>query len=343
MLNTKGISKRADSLKKVDYKNMIFYLFSLILSCYIFFRNSQFFNWLVIEYEPVYLGYSKEIFHPGHMAKVMYWGESILLPLLVQVIGASQSRAAYFFFCGLIYLAIIPTFAYLACQRLKSVSKALVFILLLVGTFPYLRQMDYSSPDFLTILLIGAAVLSESYLILFFGILLAVLSHFSIALVSTISLIPLLYFSPLLNQTSRRKTILYLISGLIAGRGLLALWYWKFDYLHTGGRTDYVVDLGVNFFVKRYLENPSQFWLTPQAAFLLLYVFTVLYFAYLKKYSFCFAALFTLFLAYAVMFFTVDGYRIFACVIAGAYTYLLLCLISHFQLALKRIASNPSS
>jgi len=223
------------SPKVWEFKKNTFYVFSLILSCYLLFNNSQFFNWFVIEYEPIYLVYSKEIFNPGHMAKVMYWGESILLPLLVQVSGASQSRSAYFFFCGLIYLAIIPTFSYLALQRLESLSKALLFILLLVTTFPYIRQMDYSSPDFLTILLIGTAVLSESYLILFFGILLAALSHFSITLVSTIGLIPLLYFSPLLKPKSNRNAVLYLIGGLLAGRGLLALWYWKFDYLHTGG------------------------------------------------------------------------------------------------------------
>jgi hypothetical protein len=274
------------------------------------------------------------------MAKVMYWGESILLPIIAKVVGASQSKAAYFFLCGLISLAIIPTFSFLALHRLQSLPKAIIFILLLVTTFPYMRQMDYSSPDFLTILLIGSAVLSQSYWMLFCGILLATLSHFSIALVSTIGLIPLLYFSPLLNPETRKKTVLYLMAGLITGRGLLALWYWKFDYLHTGGRRDYVIDLGANFFAEKYLENPSQFWLTPQTSFLLLYFLTVLYFAYLKKYYFCMAALFALFLSYAAMFFTVDGYRIFAAVIAGAYGYLILCLVSQLHLSPKQSSKN---
>lgn len=327
--------------KVEEFKRSTFYVFSLILSCYFLFNNPQFFNWFVIEYEPVFLGYSKEIFHPGHMAKVMYWGESILLPLLAQVSGASQFRSAYFFFCGLIYLAIIPTYSYLALQRLESPSKALLFILLLVASFPYLRQMDYSSSDFLTILLIGTAVLSESYLILFFGTLLAALSHFSITLVSIAGLIPLLYFSPLLRHKSKRSAVLFLIGGLLMGRGLLALWYWKFDYLHTGGRMDYVLDLGIDFFIAKYAENLGQFLLIPQASFLLLYFLTVLYFAYLRKYSFCIAALFALLLAYAAMFFTVDGYRIFATVIAGAYVYLLLCLLSQLSLAPKEVFKKP--
>ena len=326
--------------KKEDFKKIFFYLFSILLSCYIFFGNAHFFNWLVIEYQPVYLDYSKEIFHPEHMAKVMYWGESILLPLIVKVIGASQSKAAYFFLCGLISLAIIPTFSFLALHRLQSPIKAAIFILLLVGSFPYLWQMDYSSPDFLTILLIGSAVLSQSYWMLFCGILLAALSHFSITLVSTVGLVPLLYFSPLVNPETRKKTVLYLIGGLLAGRGLLALWYWKFDYLHTGGRRDYVIDLGANFFVDKYLDNPSQFWLIPHISFLLLYFFTVLYFAYLRKYRFCNAGLFVLALAYAAMFFTVDGYRIFATVIAAAYVYLLLCLISQLRLDPKQPSKN---
>lgn len=326
--------------KKEDFKNILFYLFSILLSCYIFFSNAQFFNWLVIEYQPVYLDYSKEIFHPGHMAKVMYWGESILLPLIAQVIGASQSKSTYFFLCGLISLAIIPAFSFLALRRLQSPLKATIFILLLVGSFPYLRQMDYSSPDFLTILLIGSAVLSQRYWILFIGILLATLSHFSITLVSVISLLPLLYFSPLLTSETRKKTVLYLMGGLLAGRGLLALWYWNFKYLHTGGRSDYALDLGVNFFAEKYLGNPSQFWLIPQISFLSLYLITILYFAYQKQYRFCIAAVFALSLAYAAMFFTVDGYRIFATIIAGAYGYLLLCLVNQLSSDPKPSCTN---
>jgi hypothetical protein len=93
--------------------------------------------------------------------------------------------------------------------------------------------------------------------------------------------------------------------------------------------------------MSKYAEGPSQFWLVPQAYFILLYFFAVLYFAYLKKYSFCIAALFALALAYAAMFFTVDGYRIFATVIAGAYGYLILCLLSQFHLNPKGSSKGP--
>lgn len=314
-----------------DLELPIFYFFTLALSCFLFFKYSQIFNWLTIDYEPVFLGYSREIYYPQHMAKVMFWGESILLPLMVQIIGASKPKAAYFFFCGIIYIAIIPTFAFFALQRFKSPLKALIFILLLVGTFPYLRQMDFSSSDFLTILLMGASVISGNALILFAGIVLASLSHFSITIVSTACLIPIFLFSPILEKNERLRKLAFLVAGLIAGRSLLALWYWKFDYLHTGGRADYVIDLGLNHFIKRYLENPEAFWLTPQISFLLPFLFIILYLAFLKKYLFCCAAIFSVLIAYLAMFFTLDGYRIFATVIAAPYIYLLLCFIGIFN------------
>lgn len=165
---------------------------------------------------------------------------------------------------------------------------------------------------------------------------LAALSHFSITLIAVIGLIPLLYYSPLLTKGKARKTIVYLIGGLLTGRGLFALWYWKFDYLHTTGRADYVIDLGLNFFISRYAQSPTQFWLTAQIACLVPYLLTTLYFAYLKKYHFCIAALFSLALAYTALFFTVDGYRIFATVIAGTYCYLLLCLVNQLPLRSTR-------
>lgn len=318
-------------IKQSEVAKDCLYLTSLLLSSYLLFSNPHFFNWLSIEYQPVYLTYSKEILNPGHMAKVMYWGESILLPLLAHVIGASQSKMAYFYFCGLIYIAIIPTFVYLVFNRLNSPSKSFFFALLLVTSFPYIRQMDYSSPDFLTILLIGIAVLTKNNLVVFICTALATLSHFSIVLISIISVIPLIYFSPLPNQKVNNLTILYFIGGSATGRALLELWYRKFNYLNTKGRIDYVFDRGVDSFVTKFLEHPGQFWLTPQITFLLTFFLVTVYFIYKKKYGFCVASFFALFLAYVAMFFTVDGYRIFATVIAGPYCYLLLCLSSQFH------------
>jgi hypothetical protein len=320
----------------------VFYFFTLALSCFLFFKYSQIFDWLTRDYEPVFLGYSREIYYPQHMAKVMFWGESILLPLMVQMIGASKPKAAYFFFCGIIYIAIIPTFAYFALQRFKSPLKALIFTLLLVGTFPYLRQMDFSSSDFLTILLMGISVISGNALILFAGIVLASLSHFSITIVSSVCLIPIFFFSPILVKKERLKNLAFLVSGLIVGRSLLALWYWKFDYLRSGGRVDYVIDLGVNYFINRYLENPEVFWLMPQISFLIPFIFILFYFAYLKNYLFCCAAIFSLLIAYISMFFTLDGYRIFATVMAAPYIYLLLSFIGILNLNPK-IKTRPSN
>jgi hypothetical protein len=297
------------------------YLFSIVLGAFLFFHNSPAFDWIAADYEPVHIEYSQNIFHPSHMARVMYWGESILLPIIAKLIGASKSKTAFFFLCSFIYLLIFPIFVFLALERLKSASKALLFISLLGVSY----LMDGGGgPDSLIILLMGVAALSSSLTITFICIVLACLAHFSLTTVAVMGLIPLVYFSPLMKRSDALKVIATLITGLIIGRGLLELWFWKFDYLHSAARIQYVFDTGYKFFEARYLKDPIHFWLTPKIPFLLIFTVVVLYFGYLKRSLFCLAALISVILAYVALFFTVDGYRIFAVAISAAWIYMLL-------------------
>ena len=301
------------------------YFFSIILGCLIFFNYSQVFGWINADYEPVYVGYSQTIFHPDHMARVMYWGESILLPIISNLVGASKSKTSFFFLCGFIYLLLFPIFSYFALEKLKSPPRALFFILLLGISF----LIDGGgSPDSLIILLLGIAALSNNFLLIFASIALSCLAHFSLTFVAIVGFVPLIYFSPFNNKNSALKTIGIMFLALILGRCMLELWFWKFDYLHTNGRIQYVIDLGFEFFKLNYLKNPAEFWLAPNIPFLLIFIGVALYFVYLKQFSFCFAALFGLFLAYIAMFFTLDGQRIFSVAISASWIYFLLAFMS---------------
>ena len=313
------------------------YLFSILLGAFIFFHNSLAFDWIAADYEPVYVGYSQTIFHPDHMARVMYWGESILLPIFSKLIGASKSKTSFFFLCSFISLLTFPIFTFLALERLKSVSKALLFISLLALT--YLIDGGGGS-DSLIILLMGVAALSNSLAIVFICIVLSCLAHFSLTFIAVIGLVPLVYFSPLTKKGDTLKFIAVLIAAIIIGRGLLELWFWKFDYLHGNGRIQYVLDAGYVFFETRYLKNPVNFWLTPKIPFLTVLGGVVLYFAYLKRGLFCLAIFGSLMLAYAAMFFTVDGYRVFAVAFSAPWIYLLLVFIRCLHTPLRASAKE---
>jgi len=321
------------AFSKAGIKPIFLYLFSIVFGGLIFFNYSQVFGWISADYEPVFIGYSQIIFHPDHMARVMYWGESILLPIIANLIGASQSKTSFFFLCSFIYLLLFPIFSYLALEKLKSTSRALLFILLL--GISYLMNGG-GSPDSLIILLIGIAALSNSILAIFICIMLSCLAHFSLTFVAVVGLLPLIYFSPFNSKSDSFKIIGTLLAAVIVGRLLLELWFWKFDYLHTNGRIKYVTDLGLEFFKLRYLKNPAEFWLAPNIFFLATFSLVALYFAYLSKISFCLAAFFGLCLAYTAMFFTVDGHRIFAVAISGSWIYFLLTFVG----SLKNVLSS---
>jgi len=297
----------------------------LMLGFLLLFKNSAVFGWIAADYEPEYVEYSRNIFHPDHMARVMYWGESILLPILANIFGASKSKTSFFFFCSFISILLLPIFAGLTYKKLDSLPKSLLLIFILGLSF---LHNGGGSPDSMIIMLMGIAALTSSLLVMFFAIALCVLAHFSIALLATFGLSAVLYFSPLLNDREQRKRALIGMSALVVGRLLLELWFWRFNYLQSYGRLKYVMDAGFDLFLKRYLDAPLSFWLAPTVPFLAVFLTIFLYFCYLKKYKFCISALFPLFLGYLAMFFTVDGHRIFQAVTSGAFIYLVYCFIS---------------
>jgi hypothetical protein len=117
-----------------------------------------------------------------------------------------------------------------------------------------------------------------------------------------------------------------MVVGLLASRILLLFWFYLFNYDLTS-RADLVVDWGLDFFIDRYNKAPVEFWLTPGASFLLIYGLSIGYFIINKYYFFASALVSSLLVAYTAHFFTLDGLRVFAVIIAGTYVFMLVTWI----------------
>jgi hypothetical protein len=291
---------------------------------WLFFKNPL----LISHFDPAsvdwYFHYSQTIFQPEHLARVMYWGESIALPILAHVVGASKSAIAYKLFCASLMVSIIPIFTILSKPALGSNVKSFIFVNLFGLGFLYLREAGIGYPDPLTIILLGIATLSQSRLVVLGSITLAALSHFSMSAIAMCTLAMLFITTPQLELKKRINLSIFGFTGLLLGRGLLELWYWKFDYLHTSGRLQFIADKGIDFFISRYHANPVDFWLTPGYLFLLFSGCFMIYLLTLKKYWFVIAFLFSLALSYTVLFLTVDGLRGFAVTSTPAFFSLLV-------------------
>jgi hypothetical protein len=128
------------------------------------------------------------------------------------------------------------------------------------------------------------------------------------------------YSLPNFHQHNRR--IKFLFVGLFASYLVLHLWYQVFSYKFFS-RFDYVLTNGFEFFLKRYDQSVIAFWLTPGIGFLLIYASLMIYFLFLKKYIFSLSAVISVMAAYAALFFTTDGVRIFSLAIAPSYSLML--------------------
>lgn len=293
------------------------------LSLYIFLGNP----WLVADYHSDsyswFVDFSRSIFHP----QSAYYAESILLPLIGKMIGASRSILLYKSLCAALTIAILPISGVLAQRHFQSFYKALAFVLLFGLFFQYFRFFILGFPDPLTILLLIAAVFQRKAIPLFCLLALAMLSHFSMATLSVVGLVGLVYFSPNAGFDSRKKLVGVALAAIIAGKTLLLAWYAFFHYKLVS-RLDWVLGKGYTFFLDRYEANIAGFWLTPGIPFLGLYFFIAAYFLMKKRYAFVFSALSALAISYTALFWTIDGLRVFAVVIAAPYTYLLMSFIN---------------
>ena len=303
---------------------------SSALSLLLFFQNPWLSTDLNSNSYVWFLDFSRSIFQPNSA----YYAESILLPLVARLIKVSNSLLAYKYFCAFLTCLILPVFTWNCLKLLKNRSKAIIFTLLFASTFQYLEFYILGFPDPLTILLLGAVAFSRKLILVFLLTVLAVLSHFSMALIGVIGIAMLFQFSPFVEKKLKISLAIASILGVLIGRALLALWYFFFKY-ELISRMDFVINKGFEFYIERYQTNISGFWLTPGIPFLFSYLIATGYFLYRRNYYFSIAAIFSLTLAYLSVFITVDGLRIFSVTIVGAYIFLIISFIQAIFMKLK--------
>lgn len=298
----------------------------LLLGVYLFFQNPWMQSDLDSNSYIWFLDFSRTIFHK----QSAYYAESILFPLIAKLTGQTYSLLGYKLLGAFFTLSILPVTAILAQHYFRNFYQSLIFITLFGATFQYLRFYILGYPDPLTILLLLATVFQRRLGIIFILLTLAMLSHFSMAVIAVISLMGLVIFSPI-NSFGRVGSLLaVMVASVMAGKIVLLSWYKLFHY-QLASRLDWVMEHGYVFFLDRYNSDISGFWLMPGTPFLILYASMLILFAIQRKYGFVFVAVFALGLAYSALFWTVDGLRIFAVIIAAPYTLILIQFIKSFD------------
>ena len=324
-----------DSVRHVAATYFLLLLVSFSLSLFLLVRNPWMEADLRTDSYVWFLEFSRTIFQP----QSAYYAESVLLPLVAKILGATKTLMTYKLLCGLLTISILPITAIFAQQYFQNLLKTLLFIFLFGLSFRYLQFYILGFPDPLTILLLVTAVFQKRLLAIFALLSLAMLSHFSMAALSVIGLVGLIYFSPIAGFEARKKSVWVALAAILTGKAILLAWYTVFDYKLVS-RLDWVLGKGYLFFLDRYEANIEGFWLTPGIPFLIIYCLIVLYFLLQKNYYFVISGLFSVALAYIALFWTVDGLRVFAVIIAAPYGYLLIALVQSIGnlLAPRRIA-----
>jgi hypothetical protein len=319
---------------KKTWNDIFFYFFIITLSFFYFFQNKG----LEAAFDSTrsnvewYVNFSNSIFQPHHA----YFAESILLPFLGKILGASDSLQAYKTLCAAISLSIIPATAIASRIYFNSTKKAIIFIILLSSSFKYFSSYTLGFPDPLAILFLTISAFQRRSSFIFICIFLAGLTHFSTTLLASIAIIFLVRFDFNNYKFYRAKFIFSIVFGLISAKTVLSIWFFIFNYKLTT-RSDWIREKGIDFFIERFLVSQTEFWLTPGIWFLTLFFISTSYFLFIKRYLFSLATLLTLAVAYIAIFITVDGLRIFAVVISGAYAYILKVLIDSCY---KRVTSK---
>lgn len=311
---------------------------SLSLGLYLFFSNP----WLSTDFNSDSYGWFIDFSHSIFQPHTAYYAESILLPLLGKIIGASKSILLYKSLCAILTIGILPITGLLALRYFKSFYKAAAFILLFGLSFQYFKYFILGFPDPLTILLLLAAIFQKRAIAIFCLLSLAMLSHFSMAAISVVALFGLVYFSPINKEVSVSKYCGTMIAALIAGKLILLAWYSLFHY-RLQSRLDWVLEKGHPYFLERYLLNEQAFWLTPGVFFIALYGSILIYFLLRRQFLFVMAGIGALILAYLALFWTVDGLRVFAVIIAAPYAYLLATAIQGIQFPQAKIFSKSGT
>ena len=259
-----------------------------------------------------YWTFADSIFRP----QTVPWAESVLMPLIAKLLGATSDLLAFQFLSVFLTLAITPIFCLMLQRHVVSNVAVTLGTTVFAVSFRYLYDHILGSPDPLTIIFILMAAASRNRALAIY-VFLAGLSHFSLTLVALIAMYPLLAMTSVASEPffKQAKPI---FAGLVLSKIFLISWYWMFDY-QLFSRWDFIVDKGLGHFWKLFSDNPWTFLYTPGRLFGLVSVLISAYLLFKRRYVVVLAYCFALAVTYAVLFITLDGLRIFSVVIVGAY------------------------
>lgn len=265
-----------------------------------------------------YAAFAHAVFRPTSA----YFAESVLLPLAAKLTGASGSVFTYKLLCAVLTTLLLPVLAAGCIVRTGSTAKTVLVVAVFAATFAYLPGYALGFPDPLTLLCLILAALAVSPRALFGWMLLAGLSHFSLAVFAAAGLAAVRLAAPD-GRREKSAALVALALGLVAGKALLFLWFKLFHYrLET--RIDWVLKRGLGFFAERVEADPLAFWLTPGWPFLCACAAIVACALAARRWGLALALPVAVGMAYAALFITVDGLRIFAVAVSAAYVLALV-------------------
>ena len=307
-------------MSDVHIKDNQFLLIGILLSLVTFFWNADRYadHYKHVENHE-YQKFSATIFKPQQA----FYAESILLPMIGKVLGASKSAYAYQMLTAILQFLILPFVALVFVRRISSDKLALIMLIIFVISFLHLKNYYLGFPDPLTMLCLLVAANAPNSKVLFFAVLGSTLSHYTLTIFGLAA-----WFLILLSQAVETRAwgaiarkIVYCLLAVISGKIILTLWFVIFDY-QLMSRFAYIDHRGLDFFIKKYNDNPIAFWLTPGLGFIIINLM-ILFLLILNRWQMALGQLGALFMAYLCLFLSEDGLRIFSVVIVVAYVVLL--------------------
>ncbi len=311
--------------EKLSSRDTAFICFGVVLSFLTFFYvSTNYGTHFVHAANHEYQQFSSKIFEP----QTRFYAESILLPLIAKLIGASKSGFAYQMLTAIFQFAIMPLVALVLARRIPDNCAAITAILIFALSFTWLRDYWLGFPDPITILCLIVASSAARPVLVWWAALLASLSHFTLTifgLAASFAILGVNGSNTTQGNLGWRTRIWVCIISMSIGKLILLLWFWVFKY-SPQGRFAYVIDAKLEFFIGRYVDNPSSFWITPGIIFIVVN-FVLFLFLLTRRRLLAIGQVGALLIAYICLFLSEDGLRIFSVVICASYVLLLIHVI----------------
>ena len=310
---------------------IIVMLTALLVSGFALFHNSSLTGLLEGDTQRIewYGVFASQIFHPFQT----YISESVLLPLIAKLSGASVSRSSWLVLCAIVSFLVMPVLTAIVLSKTKSATKGLLFMVVL---FPLLNLQDLplGFPDPMTIMMLGIVALQTRLMPLFVASFFASTSHFSLSIFSLIGLAVVICCDTKdgLTIADKKRRIYCILLGALAGKIFVGLWHLLFNY-HAESRLQWALNYGLPELWNRYTDDPWAFWLTPGITFLTVYGVILCTFALRANLKLVFAGIVVLVIAYVANYLALDGVRIFITAAAASLVYLALRWVDCFDVS----------